>query len=610
MLRVLDRRLPALLLAAVGGVLTDAAFPDRSIWPLAFIGVACLVLASRRDSARWAMAMGVVWGLAFFLPHLWWAHYAVGPVPWIALSLAQSLFVGAGLSAWVWVRRAAGIRRWRLLGAVPFAMVWVITEQLRQVWPFGGFPWGRLAFSQADGPLLALASVGGAPLVSAAVAAIGFLLACVVVEGARVLRRQPDTRPDRPGHGTRAATGALAAAALVGGAALIPLPAGAEAGTINIGAVQGNVSAPGLGAFANALEVLDNHVSGTEHLVETTEIDLDLIVWPENSSDYNPRVDWSDRHAEARAGVDRALEAAGVPLLMGTDRYTEDARYNEMVLWEPGSGDTFSYAKQIPAAFAEYIPMREIARLFSPAVDLVRTDMAPGTELAIVPAPIERLGRDVVVGTPICFEVAYDALNREAVLAGAEVLVVPTNNASFGFTAESTQQLAMSRLRAVEHGRATIQISTVGVSGVISPDGQVSQRTELFTPAQLAAELPLRTSLTVADRLGDWPIILTTIAVIGLLALGIITGRSGGRAWTSGADPRPAAGPGAAVGPDSSPEPAPSPSTAEPARAERSAKHRPQHGALAGEQSGRRHPGDREPAADQEQPVLLTEGPQ
>jgi len=573
------RRWLASLLAVAGGVLTNAAFPDRSIWPLAFVGIALLVVAIGRNSARWAMLMGVLWGMAFFLPHLWWAHYAVGPVPWVALSLSQSLFVGAALAGWAWVRRAVGIRRWRLWGALPFAMIWVIAEQVRQVWPFGGFPWGRLAFSQAEGPLLALASIGGAPLVSGAVAATGFLLAVTTQEVWRVLRPKvagphrtakggqelPDPHPsdvatdeaETRAHLQRSFAGGGVMALIVAGSALIPLPTHAEQGTIAIGAVQGNVSTPGLGAFANALEVLDNHVRGTEDLVENTELDLDLVVWPENSSDYNPREDWSTQHLTAREGVDRAVEIAGVPLLMGTDRYADDVRYNEMVLWEPGAGDTFAYAKQIPAAFAEYIPMRDFARLFSPAVDLVGTDMAPGDQRAVVPVPVDRLGRDVVVGTPICFEVAYDALNREAVVHGAEVLLVPTNNASFGFTAESTQQLAMSQLRAVEHGRATIQISTVGVSGVISPDGQVSQRTELFTPAQLAAELPLRSTLTIADRLGDWPIILTTIAVVVLLGLGIATGRGGstGREDVRGATASPHTPPEAGADADSSPAP-------------------------------------------------------
>src|SRR5699024_8357640 len=211
--------------------------------------------------------------------------------------------------------------------------------------------------------------------------------------------------------------------------------------------------------------------------------------------------------------------------------------YNERFLWQPGVGSTYAYAKQIPAAFAEYIPMREVARLFSPAVDMVRTDMAAGEEVGVVPVPVDRTGQTVDVGTVICFEVAYDALIRSAVQDGAELLVVPTNNASFGYTSESVQQLAMSRLRAVEHGRTTVQISTVGVSGVIAPDGTVLQETGLFTHEHFTADIPLRSTLTIADRLGDWPMIAFTALAVLALALGVITGRR--------ERPRPAGAPAA-----------------------------------------------------------------
>ncbi|WP_232848049.1 apolipoprotein N-acyltransferase [Occultella kanbiaonis] len=492
-----------LLLALVGGLLTDTAFPQRSWWPMAFVGIALLVLALGRDSARWAWLVGFTWGLAFFLPHIWWANEAVGVIPWVALSVAEAGIAGLACATWIWVRRIGWVERHRIAQPVAFAIVWVTLEQLRQVWPFGGFPWGRLAFSQTDGPLLALASVAGAPLVSAAVVIVGFLLAQAVVGFRRVQVLQ-------------ATTAALAGAAVVAAAGFIPLPTQAESGDLNLGAVQGNVSEPGLGAFNNAREVLNNHASGTEELAESRPAGwFDLVVWPENSSDINPRVD-----ADAADVIDGAVDAVGAPLLFGTDSYTEDARYNDMVLWMPDGGPVFSYSKQIPAAFAEYIPMRSIARVFSSAVDLVRTDMAPGSEIAVVPVPVARLDRVVDVGTIICFEVAYDALIREAALGGAEVLVVPTNNASFGYTQESTQQFAMSRLRAVEHGRATVQISTVGVSGVIGPDGSVWEDTELFTPAQLSATVPLRTTLTIADRLGDWPV----IAALALTLLGLFAG--------------------------------------------------------------------------------------
>lgn len=187
-------------------------------------------------------------------------------------------------------------------------------------------------------------------------------------------------------------------------------------------------------------------------------------------------------------------------------------------MWEPGRGPTASYTKQKPVPFGEHITYRQFFRALSPAVDLVRTDMAPGTGVGLLEVPITRLGREVGIATAICFEVAYGELVREAVVAGSELIVIPTNNASFGWTQESVQQLAMSRFRAVEHGRAVVQISTVGVSAMVGPDGSVLERTELFTSDQMVQDLPLRATLTLADRLGRWPAIaVDALAVLLLL---------------------------------------------------------------------------------------------
>ncbi len=314
----------------------------------------------------------------------------------------------------------------------------------------------------------------------------------------------------------RALVSATIALPLAGTA--IPLDTTAQSGTLRLGAVQGNVPDDNTQTPSRSRAILDNHVAGTLALLDQVAPgDLDVVLWPENATDIDPRAD-----DDARGVVDEAAQALDAPILVGTDRYTDAGRYNDMLLWEPGAGPTLSYSKQRPAPFGEYIPWRPFVRLFSAEVDRVSIDMIPGQEPAIVPIPTPRLNRDVPVATIICFEVAYDALIREAVLQGAELIVVPTNNASFGLTAESTQQLAMSRLRAVEHGRATIQISTVGVSAIIAPDGTIQQQTQLFTSDQVLSELPLRTALTPADRLGDWPtitaVIFTSMGMLGGLA--------------------------------------------------------------------------------------------
>ncbi|GED08718.1 apolipoprotein N-acyltransferase [Cellulosimicrobium cellulans] len=497
-----------LLLALVGGLVTDAAFPDRGWWPLAFVGVAALFWALRRDGARWGFLVGLVWGLAFFLPHLWWANYATETVPWVALSVMEACFVAVLGAAWVWARRRpwSAARPWAQ--AVGFALLFVGVEQARTEVPFGGFPWGRLAFSQAGSPLGRAAWLGGEVLVSLLVALAGSLLAVAAL--ALVRRRDVVTGAVVP---------VVVAGALVAAPLIVPLDTRAEAGTLAVGAVQGNVGEPGLGSFANRAEVLNNHLQGTVALLDQVEPgDLDVVLWPENGSDLDPQT-----APDVARAIDDAAREVGAPILVGAQEYPETGgRYNVSLLWEPGAGVVDRYAKQHPAPFGEYIPLRSLLRIFSDQVDRVSIDMIPGTETGVVDLVSERLGRTVPLGVVICFEVAYDGLVNDAVDAGAEVLVVQTNNASFGYTAESTQQLAMSRLRAVSTGRATVQVSTVGVSGIIAPDGTLLQSTGLFTADQLVADLPLRTSLTPAVRAGGWPGRVVELLALGLLAAGVV----------------------------------------------------------------------------------------
>ncbi|MGV8966128.1 MAG: apolipoprotein N-acyltransferase [Cellulomonas sp.] len=500
--RLEPNRWLVLVLAAGSGFLTEAAFPDRGWWGAAFVGMALLFLALRRDSARWNALVGLVWGLAFFAPHITWADYVVGRVPWVALSVFEALYIALFGVLWTWARRGTAIWRSSGLQVTAFVVVWVAVEELRSIAPFGGFPWGRLAFSQADSPLARLAWLGGAPLVSGVVVAIGALLAV----GLLCARRLSVVR-------TAAAVSLAVLLVFVG--LLVPLDTQAEEGQLHVGAVQGNVPTPGAEAFSQAREVLHLHALGTMALLDQVAPgELDVVLWPENGTDVDPQVDDA-----AAAEIDAAARAVDAPMLVGTVEYPPSGgRYNTAVLWVPGEGVVARYVKQHPAPFAEYIPLRRWVRPFSSAVDLVVNDMIAGTKVGVVPLESARLGRTVPLGDVICFEVAYDPLVRSAVRAGAEVIVVQTNNASFGFTDESTQQLAMSRLRAIEHGRATVQISTVGVSAIIAPNGVVSQQTELFTPAQLVASLPLRTSLTPATRFGDW--LVWGIVILALVIVG------------------------------------------------------------------------------------------
>ncbi|WP_062379108.1 apolipoprotein N-acyltransferase [Demequina pelophila] len=491
-----------LLLAAVSGFALDLAFPDTGWWPLAILAIAGLWWSLERVTAWSAFALGTVFGTAFFLPHLAWADFAVGLVPWLALSVVEGAFIGLAAAGWAHVRRSGMLKDRPWSTPVVFALIWTGAEQLRGMVPFGGFPWGRLGYALVDAPVARLAWAGGVPLVTFAVALAGAALGF----GFEALRTR------------RFLVAAVAPVAAVGVLAvgyLVPLDAQAQEGTMHVAAVQGNVPDRGLDSFNQAREVTKNHVAETERVAESGAT-VDLLVWPENAADIDPRVD-----GETMADVTRAAQAVDAPILLGTVDYTpEDGRYNTSLLMSTQGAVLDTYSKQRPAPFAEYIPLRDIARQVTDVVDRV-TDMLAGTEVAVMDAPVESLGRTVRVGSVICFEVAYDSIVRESVASGAEFLVVQTNNATFGRTAESTQQLQMSRLRAIETGRWTIQDSTVGVSAVIDSRGHVIAQTELFEAAHMVERINLRSEITPAVRIGfflGWAALLVPAAIV-LLAM-------------------------------------------------------------------------------------------
>ncbi|WP_327118184.1 apolipoprotein N-acyltransferase [Nocardia sp. NBC_01730] len=520
------RRYPVLSRSAVAilaGLLLFGSFPPRPWWFLAPLGIAVLTLTVRGNGRlRAGFGYGFLAGLGFFVPLLPWTGIYVGPLPWLALSTVCAVYLGVfGLVA-------------RLVGALPgwplwVALAWTTAEWIRSSFPFGGFPWGRAAFGQADGWFLSLAVVGGAPLVGFAVALTGTGAAAVARQlwssrtsgAARRTNDSVDAATEVPGSVAPASATRLGVATAA--ITLIIMPAaglllrsalpGPEKGerTITVAAIQGSVPRLGLDFNEQRRAVLDNHVRRTEELARDVAAGRtpkpDVVIWPENSSDIDPL-----RNSDAAALITSASEQIGAPILVGAVLVNSDrTTTNSVIVWNGAAGPGERHDKKIIQPFGEYLPMRGFFRLFSEYADRAGY-FVPGDGDGVVHAA----GVDIGVAT--CYEVAFDRSFEDAMRAGAQLLTVPTNNATFGDSEMTYQQLAMSRIRAVEHGRALVVAATSGVSAIIAADGSVRQETPLFVPAALVAELPLRTSNTLATRIGPAPervfAILTAAAVL------------------------------------------------------------------------------------------------
>ncbi|CRK55332.1 Apolipoprotein N-acyltransferase in lipid-linked oligosaccharide synthesis cluster [Alloactinosynnema sp. L-07] len=488
--------LARVVLAVASGVLLYLSFQPRPLWWLAPLGFAGLFWVLSGRGARAGFGYGLLAGLGWMVPLLWWTGEFVGPIAAIPLAVLQAALVGVATAGIAVVTRLPAAPVWA-------ALLWVAGETLRALVPFGGFPWAKIAFSQPEGGYLSLAALGGTPLVAFAVSVTGF-------GAAQLARRCVAGRDRRP---ARLAVPLLAAVVpLTAGWAVGPLVGVApEAGEVTVAVVQGNVPRAGLDFNAQRRAVLDNHVRRTVELAEEVRAGQvrrpDLVIWPENSSDIDPY-----RNPDAFAAIDRAAKAIGAPIAVGAVLGGDtDRPRNTAILWDPQRGPIEEYTKRRLQPFGETMPLRSFFRIFSDKVDRAGR-FVPGTDPRVFAMSKAR------VGIAMCYEVAFDAAVRDSVTAGATLLAVPSNNATFGFTEMTYQQLAMDRLRAVEHGRAVVVATTSGVSAIIRPDGTVAQRTSLFTPAALVETVPLRTSVTVADRLGALPEWIMVVAGMAGLA--------------------------------------------------------------------------------------------
>lgn len=498
------------LFALVGGLALWLSFPSMSLWFFAPLGVALLAVATAGAKAWQGALLGMLAGVAFFWPLLTWIGIYLGPLPVVALVTLQSLYVALAGWAMAVVQRVDEPGHIPLLTPVYVALAWTVPEWLRSVTPFGGFGWGRLAFGQADAPWAPLVAYVGANGLSFVVALMGALAAYVVV---RILA-EPTPQAPLSGRAVALPLGVVAVLALA--PAALPTTFGEPEGTAQVLAVQGNVPKPGLDFNEERRAVTDNHARATVEAaqrVASGELPQpDLVLWPENSSDIDPI-----RNEDAQQVITTAVEAIAAPTLVGAVlREPGENLSNAALLYEPGRGIVDRYVKQRPVPFAEYMPYRTFFRAITPMVDLLTRDFVPGDRDVVFTVPRE--GRPPIrFASPICFEVAIDDVMAAPVTMGANLLVVPTNNATFGYTDESVQQLAISRIRAMEFGRAVVHVSTVGVSALVTPDGVAHQQTSLFTQDILSGAVELRSTTTPATWLGPWPVVVAIPLLLWVL---------------------------------------------------------------------------------------------
>jgi len=446
--------LVALLLSALSGALLSAAFEPVGKWWVAPIAIAAHMYALA--ISRKKVLSSLLFALTLNLIVLHWSSTFVGSIPWIILALGMSiLYLPLSL-----------VSRY---GLAAYPLIYVLMEEVRNRFPFGGFGWVRIAYTQADSPFSQIAAVGGASALSALTILFGLILF----------------------YGAKGKFSLIAFLPFL----LIFVPMNLSTiGTAKVMMIQGNVPTMGLDFNSRAKAVFNNHFERTQDEIKS-DPNVDFIVWPENSVDVDPFLN---------SDVKSSLDSIKQPLIIGAILNKGNSIYNTSILWDDELPDT--YFKQHLTPFGEYIPLRSIARLVTPLVDDVE-DFSPGNG-----GKTFSIG-DIEVAPVICYELIDDDLLHKAAV-NSNILAVQTNSATFGMSAESAQQLSITRIRAIEHGRNIASVSTTGYSAVIDYTGKVSEKTSMGTAETIRAEVGLIEGQTPRDKAGDWALIAVLISLL------------------------------------------------------------------------------------------------
>jgi apolipoprotein N-acyltransferase len=506
----LGARVAAPALALLGGVLVALSLPPWGFWPLSFVGVMVFALSLGDAPGRGArFARGMLFGAGWMFVGMGWM---------VQLTVAGYLAAAVAFASWHGVAAAAApTGRGRVPGR---AAAHTLVEALRFSFPFGGVPLASLGIAQVAGPFAGVVRVGGVILLTFVVFLVGFATADLVEAAVRArgragaaASRDADVTgtpegipPAGPTHPVPAIRPALTALALVPVIVLVGLvaPRGAATGEVlRVAAVQG-----GGEQGTSAVDVPSQLVT-ERHLAATAAIEpdpaLDLVLWPENTIDV---ADFADSDVRARVAAEAAR--LGVPLAVGVTEDTPDGRrfLNVQVVIDPDGEIVSRYEKVRRVPFGEYVPLRDLLTAVGAPIDRIGRDAVPGTG----PAYVE-LADGTRLATVISWEVFFGGRARDGVDAGGAAIINPTNGASYTGTIVQTQQVASSRLRAIETGRWVVQAAPTGFTAFLDDGGYVLDRSAVGEQRVMIGDVELRDGTTWYVRLGDAPVILFVVAV-------------------------------------------------------------------------------------------------
>ena len=489
------------------GLLLAASLPPWGFWPAGFVGMALWVELLTKASHWRRAGLSALVSISWLGPAtVWMVDLTLVGWPLAVASFAVMHAAAGALVPPDHRRRTA------------FPAAFALAELLRWTWPFGGVPLATMAMAQVSSPLGSVVRIGG-PLLLTALTAVGGVTLAAILAG----RMRP------------AAVGAAVLVVAGLGAMVAPgsQPVDVD-GTrnddalITVAAVQGGGPQNTRADVCEQRTVFERHVNTTRQQVSAP---VDLVVWPEDVVHPSPDTAITPARcdqplladSEARAALSDLARELDTVLVVGFFERTADreANRNYAAAYDSSGVPVDTYDKVQLVPFGEYVPLRSSAERFSDELPARDVRPGPSDESAVLDTPLGPLG------VALSWEIFFDHRARSAVGGGGRVLLNPTNGSSYWLTVVQTQQIASSRLRAIETDRWVVQAAPTGFSAVITPEGEVIERTGISENGVIQTTIELRHGDTLAVRLGVWPVALAAGLTLSLaLGLGRVLTRS------------------------------------------------------------------------------------
>lgn len=472
----------SLLVALLAAVVAVLGFPPFGLGFLTVPAVGLLLWALRRaPSGSVAALVGAAYGIVFFGLLMWWIS-RTEVIALLALVITQAAFT-AGFGWFAFRRRRLPLWPW----VVSMTGGWAVMELLRGWIPTGGLAWGGLGYSLAP----YAPARGAAALIG--VAGWGLVIVMTAALAVQVLTQREDRR------WILVPTGIWIV--LLGAGWL--WPAVADGPELRVTVVQGNTPCVEHCA-GDRVAIYENHLRLTETLPAGS---TDLVVWGESATGYSTDPLTAPTVA---AEIDAQVLRTGSHFLIGGDRPVGDSNFvNANMLFGPDGSYVGEYNKRHPVPFGEYVPWRPVFGLI-PATSRVPRDMLRGD------GPVVFDIGSGVIGSVISFEGSFSRYTRDHVREGAQLMVVATNERSYGVGPAADQLIDMTRMHAAENGIDLVQAAITGKSAIITGGGEIAEITGLYEEAVISGTVRFRSSgRTPSGLWGDW---VSVVAVVALLA--------------------------------------------------------------------------------------------